>query len=77
MVKRLEEIRADVEAYRVQAEIDAAAQWGGNPPPQIASMLKREVNRDVRAYEQALMTDFVSRQMGFNYSRVLGIWVAS
>lgn len=76
-VRRLEQIAADVEAYRVQAEINLANRLGADPLPQIASMLRREMEKDVRAYEQGLMVDWASRQMGRRYSRVVGIWVAS
>lgn len=77
MVRRLTEIKADVDAYEAQAELESLQYYGVSSLSELSKDARQELTRDVRAYEQSLMVDFATRQMGHEYSRVLGIWVAS
>lgn len=72
----LEAIDADVAAYRAQANIDARARYSGSIPYAVELSIRRDVEKDVRAYEQSRMVQFATDQMGYDYKRVLGVWIA-
>lgn len=72
----LRAIQADKQAQEALIRMEYARAYP-HPPAAVANMIERQIKRDVAAYEQARMVEFATEQMGFSYSRVLGIWVAS
>lgn len=76
-------IEADKQAYRAQLETDVFstfnARYPRGIPKKTATLLRRRITEEVKAYEQARLIEWANVEIksGAPWSRVAGIWVAS